>query len=258
MPDAAPPAPGSFCWMELATTDQDAAKAFYASLFGWTFDDQPMGEGMPPYTTLLKDGRKAGALYLKGKEQENVPPYWGSYVAVASADETAARAKELGATLLMEPFDVFDFGRMCAFVDPTGAVLSIWQSKTHNGIETGFEPNAYCWAELQTGDTGKARAFYEGLFGWTSKTDSGATPYTEWMNAGHPIGGMMKLPMEGVPPHWMIYFSVDDCDDTTARATALGARTYMPPTDIPKAGRFSVLADPQGAAFAVIKLQMPG
>jgi predicted enzyme related to lactoylglutathione lyase len=127
-------APGSFCWIELATTDQNAAKRFYSSLFGWAPADMPMGPG-EFYTMFRLDGRDAAAAYTMRKEQQErgLPPYWGIYVAVESADKAAERAAAVGGRVLAPPFDVFDVGRMAVVQDPTGATFSVWQPKGPNG-----------------------------------------------------------------------------------------------------------------------------
>jgi uncharacterized protein len=248
-------APGTFCWIELATTDGPAAKKFYSELFGWEGQDNPIGPGMV-YTMLKLDGKDVGALYQKGDEMKQVPTHWASYIAVTSADETAAKAKSLGGTVVQEPFDVMEHGRMAVIADPTGAHFCIWQPKQHKGVGIKNENNTLCWNELLTNDTERAKDFYTKLFGWKSKTDAGETPYTEWINGEDHIGGMMQIqPFMGpMPPNWGIYIAVDDCDGKVAKAQSLGARTYVPPTDIPNVGRFAVLADPQGAVFNIIKL----
>jgi len=250
-------APGSFCWIELATTDSDAAKKFYHEMFGWEAQDNDAGPGMI-YTMLSSNGRLVGALYKKGEEMKQVPTHWVSYVSVTSADEAAAKAKSLGGTVLMEPFDVMEHGRMAAISDPTGANFCIWQPKQHKGVGVKGETNSLCWNELLTNDTEKAKDFYTKLFGWTSKTDSGETPYTEWINGEDHIGGMMQIqPFMGpMPPNWGIYIAVDDCDAKAQQAISLGGRQYVPPTDIPTVGRFAVVADPQGAVFNIIKLNL--
>lgn len=249
--------PGNFTWVELATTDAAAAKAFYTSLFGWTFVDTPAGPDMV-YTRLQLRGKDAAALYPQDKAQREhgVPPNWTSYVSVESADRSAAKAKELGGTVVMEPFDVMEHGRMAVVQDPTGAVLSLWQPKQHIGVQVRDEPNSLCWNELYTRDTARAQAFYTGLFGWKAKTDPGG--YTEWVRGEGSVGGMMAIQPEWgpMPPHWLPYFSVKDCDATVKRAADLGGSVMMPARDIPKVGRFAILRDPQGAAFAVIKLEM--
>jgi predicted enzyme related to lactoylglutathione lyase len=189
---------GSFCWPELATSDSAGAKTFYRGLFGWDANDSPAGPDMV-YTTLQKSGKSVGALYQLGPQQKGVPPHWNIYVAVASADAAAKRAKELGGTVLMEPFDVMDLGRMAILQDKQGAVFSVWEAKKHDGAEVINEPNSLCWAELDTTDMASAEKFYTALFGWGAKRGGDAaneTPYTEWQRAGNSIGGMMTIPKE--------------------------------------------------------------
>jgi uncharacterized protein len=254
-------APGTFCWVELATTDGEAAKKFYTELFGWSFDDKPIGPG-GVYTMLQLDGTDVGALFQMPGEMtaQGIPPNWLSYVSVASADDIAAKAKSLGATLLKEPFDVFTAGRMAVIQDPTGAVFALWQAGTHKGAGVTNVPNSFCWNELATPDVEKAGDFYPGLFGWGKNVQQmGPMSYTSFMNGERPAGGMYKPgpEMGEIPPHWLVYFAVDDTDAIVAKATELGAKNCAPPMDIPGTGRFAVLQDPQGAAFAVIKLANP-
>lgn len=248
-------APGAFCWIELATTDQNAAKEFYGRLFGWGFRDQDMGPG-GVYTTFTLKGKAVGAAYtLDPKTHAGVPPHWMVYVATSDADATARRAVELGGKLTAPAFDVMDYGRMAVLTDPTGGMISVWQAKTHHGLELIDDPGAFCWGQLNTSDTAKAEPFYTSLFGWSAKTGSGGgMTYTEWITDGKPIGGMMAMPPgAGGPPHWLAYFAVDDCVLTAELAASLGAKTLVPPTDIPGAGFFAVFADPQGAVFAIYR-----
>jgi len=251
-------APGTFCWPELATSDQSGAKAFYSTLFGWESTDNPMGDGAS-YTMLSLQGRNLGALYTMGPEErgQGIPPHWNSYVSVESADRSAAKAKTLGGTVLLEPFDVMEHGRMAVLQDPTGATFCLWEPKQHSGAGVLDEVGALCWTELMTRDASKAQAFYTGLFGWEAEAKPmGPMTYTIFLNGDRQAGGMMQITKEmgPLPPHWMIYFSVGDCDGTVAKAGTLGAKTIMPPRDIPNVGRFAILMDPQGAAFSVIKL----
>lgn len=246
--------PGTFCWAELATSDPDGAKRFYTGLFGWTVNEMPMGDGSF-YSMVQLRGLDAGALYGMRKEQreQGVPPNWMSYFSVVSADETARKAKELGGKVLAEPFDVFDVGRMAVLQDPAGATFSIWQPKRNIGARVNNEPGAFCWSELDTDDTEKAKGFYTRLFEWGTKVGG---EYTEWLQGGRSIGGMMKIPPEwgAVSPNWLTYLAVADCDATARKAQELGGQAIVPPTDIPDVGRFAVLRDPQGAVFAVVRL----
>lgn len=251
-------APGTFCWVDLATTDPAAAKRFYTQLFGWSFTDMPAGPDMV-YSMSYLDGKDVAALSELRQDQrdQGVPPHWGSYVSVASADETAKKVTSLGGTVIAEPFDVFDAGRMAVIKDPTGAVFSLWQPKAHFGARLVNEPSAFCWNELLTRDVERAKTFYTGLFGWGAQTQQmGPTSYTILSNGDRPNGGLMKIADEWgpVPPNWLVYFAVDDCDRSVEKAKGLGAKVAAPPMDIPEVGRFAVLQDPQGATFAVIRL----
>lgn len=259
MADVDTHAPGSFCWPELATTDQKGAVAFYRSLFGWDVNEQPIGPA-EMYTMFQLRSRPLGAAYSMRAEEraQGVPPHWGAYVAVKSVDEVAARALQLGGKILAPAFDVMDAGRMAVVQDPTGAIFMVWQAGKHAGAGVVNEPGAMCWTELSTRDTKTAEKFYTQLFGWTAKTGGVGTPaeYTEFSNQGRPGIGMTKMRDQvpaSIPAHWLTYFQVADCDAITAKATSLGGRVLMPAMDIPNVGRFSVISDPQGAVFATFK-----
>ncbi|HEY8459877.1 MAG TPA: VOC family protein [Blastocatellia bacterium] len=249
------PAAGDFCWFELGASDQNAAKEFYVKLFGWQFDDSPLPPEMGGvYTTLTKDGKKVGAMYQLGPHTGDVPPHWMLYVAVESADEAVAKASELGAQTLCQPFDVMEHGRMAFFNDPTGATISVWQAKAHPGAELVNAPGSACWGELATTDVKTAGAFYSSLFGWSLKESADGMPYVEFSNQGKAIGGMRPLDDaqdQGAASRWSVYFAVEDCDATAKKAEELGATLRVPPTDIPNIGCFAVIRDPQGAFFSI-------
>jgi uncharacterized protein len=250
---------GAFSWAELATTDADAAKKFYGGLFGWTFDDSPAGPDMI-YTMCKLGGKSASALYKMGAEMKGVPPHWASYISVADVDATTKKAKDNGGKVVKDPFDVMEFGRMSVIQDPTGAALCLWQAKKHIGAEVVREPGAITWLELYTTNPDVAGSFYAKTIGWaTAAHDMGPMGmYTMFNMPGSDkdgVGGMMKMPpgMENVPPHWLPYFEVADCDASAKKATELGGKLIMPPTDIPDIGRFAFVQDPQGATFAIYK-----
>jgi uncharacterized protein len=254
-------APGAFCWAELHTTDQDAAKRFYTTLFEWGVKDIPMGpDGV--YSMVTVGGHEVGGLCtLQPQERAHgVPPHWLPYFAVQSADEGAGKAGALGGQVLAGPFDVGASGRMAVVRDPAGAVFATWQAAGHIGIKVVNEPHAPTWPELATRDTAQAEAFYSGLFGWSTKKEPGAPlEYTEWKLGGESFGGMLKMDERwgGAPPHWLIYFLVKDCSATAEKARQLGGNIRVPPQDIPNVGRFAVLADAQGSAFQIIQLSHP-
>ena len=256
--------PGSFCWVELGTTNASAAKSFYKELFGWEYDDSPASPEMPDmiYSMIKLRGRDVGGLYSMPSDMlaQGVPPHWLSYIAVANADEAAAQAKAAGATLMKEPFDVMDAGRMSVIQDPTGATFAIWQTINHPGTGIDRELGASCWNELGTNDTQKAQDFYTTVFGWGTEKMPGPFEYTIFKAGDESVGGMYKIVPEimgPIPPNWMVYFAVGDCDATLQKATELGGRVLAPAEDIPDIGRFAILQDPTMAAFAIIKPATP-
>jgi hypothetical protein len=196
--------------------------------------------------------------HAKMKEM-GVPPMWTSYVAVEDADATAKRVTQLGGKVIEAPFDVMEFGRMAVLQDPGGAAFAVWQPKQHVGAGVKDDPGSVCWNELVTRDMDGAKAFYEALFGWKGKTHGSDMPYTEWERGeGMPhAGGGMEMKgdqWKGVPPHWSVYFAVDDVDASVKRAEQLKGSVTVPPTEVAEVGRFAVLRDPQGAVFSIIKL----
>jgi predicted enzyme related to lactoylglutathione lyase len=243
------------------TTDAAGAKKFYSALLGWECVDMPMGDA-GAYTFLNVRGKEVGALSQMSPDMQKsgMPPLWNSYISVKSADETQKKAEAAGGKTVMPAFDVMDVGRMAMLQDPTGGVFAAWEPKKHHGAALVNEPGALCWNELMTNDPEAAKNFYTPVFGW--KTESREMPgmgtYTTVKVGDRPNGGMMKIPAGApMPPHWGVYFSVKDCDATVKKAQDLGAKVFMPPTDVPGTGRFATLQDPQGAVFSVIKLNQP-
>src|SRR5438067_6959681 len=157
-------APGTFCWADVATTDQEGAKAFYGALFGWEIEDLPAGDGVS-YSMARIDGKPVAAISPQPEQQREagVPPMWNSYVSVESADAAADRAKELGATVHAPPFDVMQAGRMAVIQDPQGAFFMVWQAGQNFGAELVNVPGALCWNELASPDLDASAAFYSGL-----------------------------------------------------------------------------------------------
>jgi len=250
--------PGTFCWAELNTTDAKAAKRFYTELLGWSYFDSEMGPGMV-YTLFRLDGKDVAALYELSEQQrsQGVLSNWNSYVSVANVDESADKARSLGAKILMEPLDAHEAGRMAVVQDPSGTPFSLWKANKNIGALLNNQPGTACWNELVTHDVLAAGDFYSKLFSWGKQIQKmGDIDYTIFVNGDRPAGGMFQITPEmgPTPSHWLVYFAVDDCENSVDRALKMGAKMMLPPKDIPEVGRFSIMTDPQGAEFAVIKL----
>jgi uncharacterized protein len=245
-------AQGTPNWVDLQTSDQDAAKAFYAGLFGWTYDDQPMPQG-PVYSMAVLGGNPVAAIAPQSPEMAGAPSMWNTYLAVDSVDDAVGKVEAAGGTVAMAPFDVMDAGRMAFVIDPAGAGVALWQANQHIGATLVNEPGAVVWNELVT-DNPDVVTFYEQALGMTaSKADMGDGEYTMFEVDGQPVGGSMAPPMPGIPNHWHVYFAVADADATAAKAAELGGALVVPePFDTP-VGRIAVISDPQGAVFSVIQ-----
>jgi uncharacterized protein len=253
MADTTTIAAGTPSWVDLASGDIESSKSFYASLFGWTAHVTPEPEA-GGYTMFKKDGKDVAGVGPKTGDDQ--PEQWTTYVSVEDAKETAAKAVKAGAKILMEPMEVMAAGSMAVLMDPTEAVIALWQSGEHKGAELFNSPGALGWNELATRDVPSASKFYGEVFGWDPHTSGeGADAYTEFKLNNRGIAGMIDMDLKGlpaeIPPHWLPYFTVDDCAAVTARAQELGGQVRMPPTKISE-GTFSVIADPRGAVFALI------
>jgi predicted enzyme related to lactoylglutathione lyase len=212
----------------------------------------PAGEGMTYSMARLNGDYVAAASQQFDEERaQGVPPHWNNYVTVESADESASRAKELGATLMMKPFDVLDVGRMAVIQDPTGAVFSIWQPRRHIGAGVVNVPGAMTWNELHTGDIEGAISFYSELFGWSTEAmDTGGGPAYHVIRNGERTNGGIMGTQPGEPPNWVPYFAVSSLGETVSNVEAGGGQKLAGPIPMPS-GQIAVLRDPQGAVFAL-------
>ncbi len=252
---------GRFCWIEIGTSDAATARHFYSDLFGW--QARP-GVSSPDwaYTLFSIRDKDVGGLYQLTPQQQGlgITSHWLCHIAVASVDASAEKALALGGEFVMDPVEAHEAGRVAVIRDPQGAVFAIWEARRHYGAQVMYEPNSFCWAELGTRDVAEAARFYTDLLGWkVVQSQNPGMEYTEFYSSGQPVGGMYGLPPEttDVRPYWLPYIMVDDCDREAGRAAGLGAGLAVAPNDIPNVGRFSVIRDPQGAYFAIIRLNAP-
>jgi predicted enzyme related to lactoylglutathione lyase len=249
---------GVFCWVDLTTTDPEAAKAFYGGLFGWEFEDLPTDMGSF-YTMCRIDGKNVAGLgpMPPDMQAQGAPPMWSSYVKHDNVDSIAAKLSGAGGALMMPPMDVMDNGRMLMATDPTGAVFGVWQPKNHIGAQLVNMANTLVWNELQTRDVEAAKAFYTAVFGWGAQVD--ANGYVTFQVEGRTHAGMMQIEESWgpVPPNWSVYFMVADVHASTDKVKALGGNIMVPPTKAGEMGEFTVVQDPQGGAFTIMQFDGP-
>jgi predicted enzyme related to lactoylglutathione lyase len=236
---------GTFCWVDLGTADPAGAKAFYGGLLGWELEDLPAG-GKGTYTICRLGGKAVAGLYDQAEGAG-----WGSYVKVDDVDRAAARARELGAELLVEPFGTPGGGRVATVRDPAGAPVSLSRPGEGFAAEVVNQPGAWTWNELVAPDLAAAVAFYRELLGWAAADIPGAVARTSFTLGDLLVGGgHAPIGPEDPTPRWTITFWVADADRCVERARKLGGGVVLAPMDIP-VGRFAVVADPAGASFTV-------
>ncbi len=259
MPDRKSYAHGEFCWVDYNAHDMNAAIEFYGSLFGWEAAVQDT-HGGPPYAMFTLGGGDVGGIGQMSDEMkaQGIPPMWNSYVHVDDIDAAAAQAEQLGATIAVPVMPVMDAGRLCFFQDPQGAMVALWQPGRHCGAAVKDEPNAFCWNELYTRDFEGAKKFYADLFGWTYEPNPHSpTPDYAVIKVGDvQTGGIMKMgaEMDGVPPHWAVYFKTADAESCAEKIKQLGGTVMHGPFEVPQVCRLAIAADAQGGSFNVIQM----
>jgi len=267
MPTVARHSFGRYCWVDLGTTDPEAARRFYGDLMGWEFDDR-YEAGNLVYTMILLDGRRVACMWQLHPPQleAGVPPTWNSYVCVEDVWATARKCESLGAQNLAGPVDIFDFGVLATLTDPNGAVFWLWQPKAHTGFQVMMEPSSYLWVELYAHKPTEDAEFYKAAFDWNLDADSNPDnpgyylfsqetreDSAEWERR---VAGVLQIrpEMGPVPPHWNVYFQVADVDAALQKALDLGGEQLHPMVEIPRGGRLVGIKDPQGAVFTVMQM----
>jgi len=248
--------PGRFCWTDLGTTDVASAKRFYHSFFGYTAKDIPMNEAGDKYTMLRVRGRDACALYPMSAQLKKMKtkPSWLPFISVKNVDATIEKVVAAGGMTCSPATDVSRHGRMAVVQDPAGAQFALWEPHEHIGARIEGVPGTVRWHDLNTRDPRKAATFYARVFGWKVKElKAGGMSYYQLSLGKTGLGGIWPQPMKKLPACWVTYWLVKDCDKAVAAANRLGGRVMMKTTLVPEYCRFAVLADRQGAAFAVLE-----
>jgi len=249
---------GRFIWYELMTPDPAGALAFYGDVAGWTASKMT-GEGMD-YWVLEAAGYGVGGVMPLGDDHKaaGIPPNWTGYVAVDDTDASAAKAVELGGSIMREPWDIPDIGRIAIIQDPAGAVLAIMKPQPPPGSRPEAPADTLGltrWHELYGAPPHEALAFYATLFGWTADEAHDMGPmgkYQLFSNQDGQVGGMMKRPDQVPAACWLFYVRVADIDAAAARVRAGGGVVMNGPMEVPSGDWVLQAVDPQGAMFCLM------
>jgi predicted enzyme related to lactoylglutathione lyase len=251
---------GRFVWYELSTSDPAAAQGFYKKIMGWGTEDFPETDSSTVYTMLKNGDTPIGGLWQLPAElaSQGVPPNWLPYISTDDVDETVGEATQLGARVVVPPKDIPNMGRFAVLADPQGAMFALYKS-TQEMPDPEFNPQLGegSWHELTTSDHVAAYEFYNKLFGWEKQTEMDMGGGAMYMMYGRTsdspmLGGMWTAPPgQPIPPSWMIYFKVEDADQTAERIKQLGGQIVNGPMEVPGGDRVAQAMDPQGAMFGI-------
>ena len=255
---------GDFIWYDLMTTDAQAARKFYGTLLGWTFQNSGH-DGMEYHVISAKDQPIGGLMPITAEMHAGgAQPCWMGYIKVDDVDATAKALKAAGGTLHREAWDIPAVGRMAFVSDPQGTMFYIMKPTPPAG-HTGAVSNAFAydapmvghcaWNELATTDQDAAIAFYTGLFGWRQEGDMDMGPmgkYKFLYQGEKMLGAVMNKPEEMPFVMWTYYFRVPSIDKAVETIKANQGLVLNGPHEIP-GGEFTVnCLDPQGAPFALV------
>jgi predicted enzyme related to lactoylglutathione lyase len=243
--------PGAPAWVDLSTTDVDAASAFYAAVFGWEAEDV-VDTRFGGYRVFRLDGKRVGGVGMNTEEDPG-PPHWNVFLLTFNAATTTELIGEAGGTVLFEPMVVPTRGVIGMAVDATGAVVGYWQPGVVEGFDLFGEVGSASWFELNASDFDAAERFYAHAFDWSVVRGDDEPRYAAFERNGHVLAGVLdasRMLRADESPSWNVAFGVADVDEAVERAVAAGATVVQPPWDVPP-GRRAGLLDPTGAFFFV-------
>ncbi|QIS15836.1 VOC family protein [Nocardia arthritidis] len=245
---------GTPCWIDCQVNDPVKAGRFYGELFDWVLQDG--GPDAGGYLMASKDGAAAAGIGPKPSALAAMPSGWTTYIAVDDADASAAAVRRAGGKLVLETFDVMEFGRMFVAEDPGGAIFAVWQARAHNGAALHNEHGGYAWNELHTREYDRSKAFYRDVFGYRyTEYDFGDTAYVAFTPPGRTevVGGISddSAVAKAASSYWLTWFQYDDVDAGAKKALGLGGSVLQAAADSP-VGRTALIAAPQGEVFGII------
>ena len=255
---------GELCWADVQTPDVAAAKAFYAAVFGWRYEDFPTPDGRSYAKAFLDDDLVASVAPQPHQGGAALPAHWNVYFAAVDARAAAEEAPHAGGTVRFGPEDIGDTGTMVFVEPPGGGATGIWQAGTHPGSGRHNEPGAFAWAELLTPEPQAAVGFFQQLFGHEVTEypqDDGGT-YTTLMVNGTEVAGVAPVPEEDEDDAggesgsrgWQVYFGVSSVKEAVLAAVAAGAEVLVEPEFAEDGGTIATLKDPQGGVFSVLEV----
>ncbi|GAA1442683.1 VOC family protein [Leifsonia poae] len=242
---------GTPIWVDLQSTDQAGAAAFYRQLFEWELPAASAETG--GYSVATMRGVPVTAI---GPLPPTMPAgsrsVWTTYFTVDDIDASAAAATAAGGAVLLPPGELAPGVQLSIVADPAGAVFGLWQ-KEKDSPWLREEPGAVDWVELVEGGCESSFDFYENVLGvGTSQMAMGDGVYSLFDVGETSVAGAIE-PAADIPPHWLVYFNVADLDAAVVRLTELGGTLLNERGSAPGVGRWVTVVDPFGGAFALLE-----
>jgi len=264
-------------WIDLHTAQIDEARVFYEALLGWTFKNRftlsavpklperdPSGKPLPPASTAatvmaLSNNCPVAELVERSEPFDEMAllSSWFPYIYVDDLHATLALVEPAGGLVLSPPARRGNMAMVATILDPSDALLCLWEPIEETGTAIMHRPGSLTWLELETSDVDSAKKFYGELFGW----DAGevavggeldpVNPYTVFTKGGERVAGAVETAMSGIHASWCPSFAVTDVDNAAAISTRNGGVLMAEPLDIP-VGRQAMIVDPTGASFSVL------
>jgi uncharacterized protein len=248
--------PGKFVWADYFTSDVDAARTFYAALFGWQWREvSPDPERR--YGIFYQDGEPvAGVAYRPAPDAKRRYGRWIYYISVADVAASVRDVEARGGRTLLTPRDYADRGTFAVVADAESAPFGVMHSTSGDPLDYQAEFGEWFWFGLFATDAPAAAKFYGGLFGYDVHEPQPEYDVLDYIlgRDGYARGGIRQLAADTRShPSWVAYARVEDVARVAAAANGLGATTLWGADPAILNGDMAVLADPLGAPFGIMR-----
>jgi predicted enzyme related to lactoylglutathione lyase len=246
-------ADGEFVWHDLVTDKPAASRAFYGSLFGWTFE---AGRGVDPGYTLIKhDGFPIGGIVPRPAAADGTfIAQWLSYVVVANVDDAVGVITHQGGQVIRGPLNARRDLRVAVVADPQGAAIGLASRGPKVAAAALPELHRWLWMEYMARDAAAALAFYSKAIGFRHEISDTRDDFTYYvLHTDRPRAGLLLSPWTQLTSAWLPYVRVADPAAMAARAVALGGTLVVPPQPSVRNASLAIIVDPAGAPLALQK-----
>lgn len=239
-----------FIWHDLVTPDLDSSKAFYSSVFGWTFKDVNT-KGLRIASIYAGNTRIGGAIEVP-KANSAV---WIKVIPVDDLERRVALVEQNGGKVLLPPATVPGRGTQVIMEGAEGEEFSfVGNVEASFGRDTGMGDHHFVWSELWADTPESSKAFYEVVFGVETEVEEvDERPYWIFHSGAQKVAGMIGNPITNQGTQWVPYVMSSNPSEVVDNARAGGAFVVLEPSPEVRDGKFGIFQDPSGALVCVQK-----